>query len=38
MGLSQFVKKYQIQDVIVSPYLIATQSILGNDLFQGLCW
>ena len=37
LSLKQFVEKYQIQDVIFSPYLIATQSILGNDLMEGLC-
>lgn len=38
MGLKRFVEYYDVQDVIFSPYLIATQSILGNDLFTGMCY
>lgn len=37
MGLKQFVETYGVQDVIFAPYLIATQSILGNDLMEKLC-
>ena len=33
MQLSYMCSKYDIDDVIVMPYLIATQSIQGNDLF-----
>ena len=36
-GLKYFVENNEVQDVIFSPYLIATQSILGNDLISGLC-
>ena len=36
-GLKYFVENNDVQDVIFSPYLIATQSILGNDLISGLC-
>lgn len=34
MTLSYLVNTYDIDDVIVMPYLIATQSIQGNDIFQ----
>lgn len=37
MGLKQFVQTHNVQDVIFAPYLIATQSILGNDLMEKLC-
>ena len=33
MSMERFVEKYEIDDVIIAPYLIATQSIQGNDLF-----
>jgi len=32
MNLQQFCEEYDIDDVIVMPYLIATQSMLGNQL------
>lgn len=34
MGLTQYVDEYDISDVIYAPYLIATQSSLGNDMFR----
>lgn len=34
MGLQQYVEEYEISDVIYAPYLIATQSSLGNDFFR----
>lgn len=33
-GMADFVEKYNIDDVIVMPYLIATQAIDGNDMFR----
>lgn len=33
--LSYFLEKYDIDDVIVAPYLISTQAIDGNDMFYG---
>ena len=33
MSMERFVETYEIDDVILAPYLIATQSIQGNDLF-----
>ena len=33
--LSYFLEKFDIDDVIVAPYLIATQAIDGNDMFYG---
>ena len=32
--MADFVDKYDIDDVIVMPYLIATQAIDGNDMFR----
>ena len=32
--MSSFVDKYDIDDVIVAPYLIATQAMDGNDMFR----
>jgi len=37
MTLKTFVEKYEIDDVIFAPYLIATQSIQGNDMFGYRC-
>lgn len=36
-GLRFFVEKYPVQDVIFAPYLMATQSIQGNNIIQSLC-
>ena len=33
-GMAEFVDKYDIDDVIVMPYLIATQAMDGNDMFR----
>lgn len=33
-GMEDFVKKYDIDDVIVMPYLIATQATDGNSFFK----
>ena len=33
-GMAEFVDKYDIDDVIVAPYLIATQAMDGNDMFR----
>lgn len=35
--LSYFIQNYPVQDVIFAPYLMATQSILGNNLIERLC-
>lgn len=35
--LDYFIRNYPVQDVIFAPYLMATQSILGNDLIESLC-
>lgn len=35
--LSYFIQNYPVQDVIFAPYLMATQSMLGNDLIERLC-
>ena len=32
--MADFVDKYDIDDVIVMPYLIATQAMDGNDMFR----
>ena len=37
MSLRSFVEKYEVDDVIFAPYLIATQSIQGNDMFAHRC-
>lgn len=37
LQLPQFVEEYDIDDVIFAPYLIATQSIQGNDMFAHRC-
>ena len=37
MGLSRFVEEYGVQDIIFAPYLIATQSVGGNDMFENRC-
>lgn len=37
MPLTQFCEKYEVDDVWFSPYLIATQSHDGNDMFARLC-
>lgn len=37
MNMSQFVEEYDIDDVIIAPYLIATQSMQGNMYFERLC-
>ena len=34
LGMEDFVKKYNIDDVIVMPYLIATQATDGNSFFK----
>lgn len=34
LGMEDFVKKYDIDDVIVMPYLIATQASDGNSFFK----
>jgi len=34
LGMEDFVKKYDIDDVIVMPYLIATQATDGNKFFK----
>ncbi len=34
MGLAEFSEKYDIDDVILAPYLIATQATDGNDMFR----
>lgn len=34
LGMEDFVKKYDIDDVIVMPYLIATQATDGNSFFK----
>ena len=34
LGMEDFVKKYDIDDVIVMPYLIATQATDGNGFFK----
>lgn len=34
MDLATFVEKYEIDDVIFSPYIIATQGIDGNDMLK----
>lgn len=35
MTMSAFVDKYEIDDVILMPYMIATQATDGNDMFDG---
>ena len=37
MNMSKFCEEYDIDDVIVAPYLIATQSLQGNNYFGRLC-
>ena len=37
MGISKFCEKYDVDDVWFVPYMIATQSHDGNNLFKGLC-
>lgn len=37
-GIRYFVEQHEVQDIIFSPYLIATQSTLGNDLIGKLCY
>ena len=37
MNMSKFVEEYDIDDVIVAPYLIATQSSQGSLYFERLC-
>lgn len=37
MKLDQYVQEYEIDDVIFAPYMIATQSMLGNDLIGNRC-
>ena len=37
MSISKFCEKYDVDDVWFSPYLIATQSHDGNNLFAWLC-
>lgn len=37
MSISKFCEKYDVDDVWFSPYLIATQSHDGNNLFNRLC-
>lgn len=37
MTLSQFAEEYDIDDIIIGPYLIATQSMQGNWYFERLC-
>lgn len=37
MKLDQYVQEYEIDDVIFAPYMIATQSVLGNDLIGNRC-
>lgn len=37
MNMSKFCEEYDIDDVIVAPYLIATQSMQGNMYFERLC-
>lgn len=34
LGMEDFVKKYDIDDVIIMPYLIATQATDGNSFFK----
>jgi hypothetical protein len=34
MQLSYMCKSFEVDEVIVMPYLIATQSIQGNDIFM----
>lgn len=34
LGMEDFVKQYNIDDVIVMPYLIATQTTDGNSFFK----
>ena len=36
-NVRKFAEKYDVDDVIFSPYMIATQSHGGNDLFEWLC-
>jgi hypothetical protein len=36
-SLKDFVERYEIDDVIFAPYLIATQSTMGNDMFANHC-
>ncbi len=35
--LTEFLNTHEVQDIIFAPYMIATQSMAGNDLFQRLC-
>ncbi len=35
--LSKFLETHEVQDIIFAPYMIATQSEAGNDLFKRLC-
>lgn len=37
MGLTRFVEKYEVDDVIFAPYLIATQAQDGNNMFENRC-
>ena len=36
-NVRKFVEKYDVDDVFFSPYMIATQSHGGNDMFEWLC-
>ncbi len=37
MNLTKFVDEYDISDVIIAPYMIATQSLQGNNMLERLC-
>ena len=36
-SLSEFVDKYQVDDVWFMPYMIATQSLDGRNMFERIC-
>ena len=38
MPLTQFVEKYEIDDVIFAPYITATQAITGNNCLNSVCF
>lgn len=37
MSLSKFAEKYEVDDIWFTPYMIATQSMDGNNFFEYLC-
>ena len=37
MKLDALAKKYQVDDIIFTPYVTATQSVLGNQMIASLC-